>query len=193
MNAGVDEAGKGCIYGPVYAAAVIWDDNISHIYLKDSKKLSKKQKSVVYDFILENAIDYGIGYSTAKEIDKIGIHKANINAMHRALDGLSLNVDKILVDGNVFIKYKDIEYKCVIGGDNIHKNIMAASILAKVSHDKCINELVDNNEDLEKYNLRFNVGYCTKAHIDAVKMYGRTSHHRHSFKLPFEKHTCFID
>ena len=188
MNAGVDEAGKGCIFGPVYAAAVIWDPAIDHPYLKDSKKLTKKQRVFMYDFVLENAIDYGIGYSTNECIDNINIHKANMKAMHKAIDNLSLDIDHLYIDGNIFDTYKCISHSCIVGGDALYKNIMAASILAKVSHDKHIETLINEYPSLDKYHLCSNMGYATAQHIKAVETYGRSEFHRHSFKLPFEKH-----
>tara|TARA_B110000977_G_C11091322_1_gene497050 strand:+ start:616 stop:1197 length:582 start_codon:yes stop_codon:yes gene_type:complete len=192
MDVGIDEAGKGCIFGPVYAAAVIWDSSIKHKYLKDSKKLSKGQKEIMYDFIVDNAIDYGIGYSTNIEIDNSNIHVANMNAMHRALDNLELQYDHILVDGNIFTQYKDVPYTTVISGDNIHQNIMAASILAKVSHDNYIKQLILQYNHLDVYKLEKNKGYGTSLHIEAVKEYGKTEYHRHSFKLQFEKQLMFF-
>jgi ribonuclease HII len=191
MNVGVDEAGKGCIFGPVYAAAVIWDDTIEHKYLKDSKKLSKNQKSIMYDFIIDNAIDYGIGYSTNQEIDCTNIHIANMNAMHRALDNITLDFDHIWVDGNVFTHYKDVDHTTIVSGDNIYKSIMAASILAKVSHDNDVCNIVSDNTELDVYDICKNMGYGTNSHIEAVKKYGKSNYHRHSFKLKFEKQYLF--
>ena len=192
MNVGVDEAGKGCILGPVYAAAVIWDDSIEHRYLKDSKKLSKQQRSNMFDFVVENAIDYGIGFSTNEEIDSIGIHNANMNAMHKAIKALDLDFDHIHVDGNVFKSYENKPYTCIVGGDSKYKSISAASILAKVSHDTHIMSIFNNDSSLQKYSLETNMGYGTANHIEAVKTYGRTVYHRYSFKLPFEKGKSFF-
>ena len=188
MNAGVDEAGKGCIFGPVYAAAVIWDSNVEHPYLRDSKKLTKPQRLLMYEFILDNAIDYGIGFSTNECIDNINIHKANMKAMHTAIDNLQLSIDHLYIDGNVFDKYQDVQHTCVVGGDALHKSIMAASILAKVSHDNHIQKLLSEYPSLDKYHLSTNMGYATPQHIKAVETHGRSEFHRHSFKLPFEKH-----
>lgn len=186
MNvAGIDEAGRGCIYGPVYAGCVIWDERITHQLLKDSKKLSPRQRKIVFEFILENAIDYGIGYSTAHEIDSVNILNATFLAMHRSIDNTSSHIDKLLIDGTQFKEYRNIPYECHIKGDDKFKSISAASILAKVSHDRFIEEHM--NENLEKYALRKNKGYCTKDHMNAVELYGRTEEHRCSFKLPFEK------
>ena len=188
MNAGIDEAGKGCIFGNVYASCVIWDDEITHKLLTDSKKLTKNNRLIMFDFITDNAIDYGIGFSNSTEIDTMNISKANTLAMHRAIDELNIEPEQLLVDGIVFSKYKNIPHTCVIHGDSIYQSISAASILAKVSHDDHINNLLINNPNLEKYNLHTNMGYATKQHCEAVEIYGRTEYHRKSFKLPFEKH-----
>ena len=187
LVAGVDEAGRGCIFGRVYAAAVIWNDSIHHPLLKDSKKLTKKQRSIMRDYILDNAIDYSIGYATHEEIDSLNILHATQKAMHDALNGLTLDIDHIYVDGNFFKFYKDVEHTCVIGGDNVRLDIAAASILAKTSHDLWIQDVVSQDPLLERYSLDKNMGYCTKAHETAVRTYGRSSYHRKTFKLPFEK------
>ena len=187
MNAGIDEAGRGCIFGHVFASAVLWDDSITHNLLKDSKKLSKNQRLIMYDFILDNAIDYGIGFSTNLEIDSLNINNANILAMHRALNNLQLSPDFIYVDGISFSPYNNIPHECFIGGDNLFNSISAASILAKVSHDTHINEELAKNNSWHIYGLSTNMGYATKIHCDSVQQNGRTSLHRHSFKLPFEK------
>ena len=191
MNVGIDEAGKGCIFGHVFASAVLWDDTISHTLLKDSKKLSKNQRLIMYDFILDNAIDYGIGFSTNTEIDTMNINNANILAMHRALNNLHLSPDFIYVDGISFSSYKNIPHKCIIGGDSLFSSISAASILAKVSHDNHINEELEKNTSLNIFGLSTNMGYATKKHCDSVQLHGRSSLHRQSFKLPFEKIKMF--
>ena len=189
LTAGIDEAGRGCIFGPVFAAAVIWDDEITHKLLRDSKKLSAKQRNVVYDFVLDNAIDYGIASIDARIIDSVNILNATYTAMHSALDDLALDIDSILVDGNSFRYYTDKEdnivpHMCVVSGDSIHKSIMAASILAKVSHDRYVD---DQSPKYPEYHLSSNKGYCTQQHIDAVRVYGRTTDHRQTFRLPYEK------
>jgi len=193
MNVGVDEAGKGSIFGPVYAAAVIWNPEIHHDYLKDSKLLTKNQRNMMYEFVMENAIDFGIAYSTNIEIDSFGINKANMNAMHGAIDLISLDYDHIYVDGILFSEYKNkssgiiAKHSCIIDGDALIPAISAASILAKVAHDRHIDCLLETNPEYFKYKIYTNKGYCTSAHVDAVKIYGKTKHHRMSFKLPFEK------
>ena len=191
MDVGIDEAGRGCVFGSVYAAAVIWDNSVVNEYIKDSKKLTKKKRLEMFDFVKEYAIDYGIGVASEKEIDEVNILQATQLAMHRALDGLQLDFDHINVDGNFFNYYYSEttkEYKphtCIIQGDSKVKAISAASILAKVSHD---NYIETKSKQYIEYNLESNMGYCTKKHIDAIQKYGRTVEHRHTFKMPFEKY-----
>ena len=153
MNVGLDEAGRGCVFGPVVASAVIWNDEITHKYLKDSKKLTENQRLFMYDFITDNAIDYSVSSIDNNEIDKHNILQSTQTAMHNCLDSLSLEFDKIFIDGNYFKPYKLIEYECVIKGDDKIPGISAASILAKVSRDKYITELCEAHTELEKYNL----------------------------------------
>lgn len=190
LSVGVDEAGRGCIFGPVYAAAVIWNDEIDHKLLKDSKKLTNIQRRIMYDFIIDNAIDYSYATSSESEIDKYNILQATQRAMHKALDALYLDFDHINVDGNYFNYYyshnsQDFKpHSCLIKGDSIMKSISAASIIAKVEHDKWI---LEHSSIYPEYKLNKNMGYCTKDHIEAVKTFGRTICHRYTFKLPFEK------
>lgn len=187
LEVGVDEAGRGCLFGRVYAGAVIWNPEISHPLLRDSKKLTEKQRNIMYDFIIDNAVDYSVGFSTSNEIDSLNILKASHLAMHRALDGLTLEFDHILVDGNMFSPYQCKTHQCVIGGDGKHESISAASIIAKVSRDRWVYDTVADNPNLTKYNLISNKGYCTKSHSLAIIEYGRSEMHRFSFKIPSEK------
>uniref|UniRef100_A0A6C0F8C5 Ribonuclease HII n=1 Tax=viral metagenome TaxID=1070528 RepID=A0A6C0F8C5_9ZZZZ len=187
MNACLDEAGRGCIYGSVYAAAVIWNDEIKHKYLKDSKKLTLLQRKSMYDFIIDNAIDFSIQFATSQEIDQMNILNATQLAMHRALDELTIDFDEIYVDGNYFKPYKNYMYSCIIKGDSTICGISAASILAKVTHDDYIESCVDIDESLKKYSLNSNKGYCTQQHCKAVQKFGKTLNHRLTFRLPFEK------
>ena len=183
MTACLDEAGRGSLIGDVYAGAVIWNSLITHKNLKDSKKLSKKQRNEMYEFIKQNAIDYSIGFATSDEIDQINILNATHLAMHRALDGLKETIHNIKVDGNRFKKYYNIPHECIVDGDATEVGISAASILAKVEHDRHIDELVQANPDLEKYDLLHNMGYGTKNHRDAIHIHGHTQWHRKSFKF----------
>ena len=192
LCAGVDEAGRGCMFGPVYAAAVIWNHEIAHDLLKDSKKLTAKQRTGMFEFIKDNAIDYSVASASAVEIDKHNILNATQIAMHRALNGLTLSIDHICVDGNYFkyyCQYDDVvPHTCIVGGDNVNAAISAASILAKVSRDKYINDVTETNPEFDThYRLNKNKGYCTREHMDGIIEYGRSPLHRMTFKLPHEK------
>ncbi len=188
LEAGIDEAGRGTLIGRVYAGAVIWSPETDDpkFVLNDSKKISKKRRLKFRDYIIENAIDYGIGHADEKEVDKLNILNATILAMHRAIQNLTVKPELLLVDGNRFepVMYKDmttISYQCIKSGDATYKSIAAASILAKVFHDEYIQELVNENPELEKYDLLSNMGYGTKKHMKALIDYGPTKYHRFSF------------
>ena len=191
LEVGVDEAGLGCLFGRVYAACVIlphqFNDDI-YKEIKDSKKLSEKKREYLYDYIISNAIDYGIGFVDEKEIDRINILQANYKAMHNALDKLSTQVDIILVDGDKFkpyIDFKDefVDHECIIKGDNKYLSIACASILAKVSRDRYIKNLIKKEPILKNYYLDNNKGYGTKQHINKIKELGITNYHRKSFGI----------
>lgn len=190
MNVGIDEAGRGCIFGPVFAACVIWNEEVEHHLLKDSKKLTKCQREQMYDFVIQNCIDYSSSSCSSTEIDVMNILQATQKAMHKALDKIVLDYDHIFVDGNYFNTYfseQHNEFKshtCVVKGDSFVKSISAASIIAKVEHDRWI-ESVSNT--YLQYDLQNNMGYCTKKHVEAIKEYGRTICHRYTFKMPYEK------
>ena len=175
---GVDEVGRGCLAGPVYAAAVVWNENVQNTNLKDSKKLSKKQIHNMSLFIKNNAIDYGIGTASVEEIDEINILNATHLAMHRALDNLKTSIQKIYVDGNSFKNWNNVEFETIIHGDSTIPAISAASILAKFERD----EYMKNVHNLYPvYNWFKNVGYGTKEHINAIRTHGKTNIHRQSF------------
>jgi ribonuclease HII len=192
---GVDEVGRGTLFGNVVAAAVIMpndlelDNNEFYKQIKDSKKLSFKKRQILADYIKENCITYGIGISTPEEIDKINILQASVRAMHRALfEAYKKNkFNNIIVDGNYFkpIICPDdddvISYECVPQGDQKYINIAAASIIAKNYHDNEIIKIVNENPDLNKYDLLKNMGYATLNHRNAIKKYGITDLHRKSF------------
>jgi ribonuclease HII len=182
VQVGIDEAGKGCMIGPVYAAAVIWDANIDKGDIKDSKKLSRKKRAVVKEYIEENALDYGVGFATNEEVDELNILNANYLAMHRALQNLDTEFDRILVDGDRFKPYQCMVHTCIVKGDDKFVNIAAASILAKENHDDWI---TTNFGDDNKYNLMNNKGYGTKAHLEALREHGLTEYHRKSFCKKF--------
>jgi len=195
LEVGVDEAGRGCLFGRVYSAAVIWNPELIECFdgiqdkinqIRDSKKISKRKRKELKEFIEKYAIDYQVSYIENDEIDKINILNSAIKSMHKALDKLNVIPELILVDGNRFKPYyydnKEIEHKCIIKGDDNYISIAAASILAKEYRDEYIENLCKENEDLMKYNLLNNMGYGTQGHRDAIKEYGITKYHRKTFK-----------
>lgn len=196
LEAGLDEAGRGPLFGRVYTAAVILNPNDEYNFdlIKDSKKLSERKRLIAFDYIKENAIDYSIHYNDEKTIDKINILQATYNSMHKALDNLSTVPEFLLVDGNYFIPYLNlnteeyVDYVCVKSGDNTYASIAAASILAKVSRDKYIIDLCDKYPQLDEYySIKSNKGYGAKKHMDGIKQYGVTEWHRKSFS-PCDKY-----
>jgi ribonuclease HII len=191
VEVGIDEAGRGCLFGPVTVAAVVWpqSDPAPFLEIKDSKKVGGKKRLLLKDYIENNAIAWSVQFISHEEIDKINILQATMKGMHKCIDEIreQLEIDTILVDGNSFNMYTDknldyINHECIIGGDNIYKSIGAASILAKTHHDNYILELTKNNTELEKYGIHKNKGYGTQIHMDALKEYGSTYGHRKSFK-----------
>lgn len=200
LECGVDEAGRGPFLGRIYAAAVIWPRGLSEdecqLSLNDSKKLNRKKRNLLTEYIEGNAIDYCISYVEPWVIDKIGINEANDLVMHNAIKGLKTNIDMILVDGNRFKKFKRIykidecdeegmgfiSHKCIIKGDGKYCNIAAASILAKEYHDRYIEELCKQNLDLHiHYDILNNMGYGTKKHREGLMKYGATKYHRKQY------------
>ncbi|MCM1022104.1 MAG: ribonuclease HII [Muribaculum sp.] len=189
LEAGCDEAGRGCLAGSVYAAAVILPDDFSHPLLNDSKQLTERQRYQLRPIIEQQAIAYSVGVVTAQEIDKINILRASILAMHRALDGLKVRPGAIAVDGNRFLKYGDIPYQTYVKGDGRFANIAAASILAKTYRD---DEMVQLHGQYPCYGWNINKGYPTKAHRAAIAMHGPSPFHRMSFRLlPPQQLTLF--
>jgi ribonuclease HII len=180
IEAGCDEAGRGCLAGPVVAAAVILPKDFHNSMLNDSKQLSEKKRLELKAIILEEAIAYGIGIVDPKKIDEINILNASFLAMHKALNQIEKPFNSILVDGNRFHSYKDIEHHCIIKGDGKFLNIAAASILAKTSRDEIMEQL---DEIHPQYQWRNNKGYPTKMHRSAIEEFGITSHHRKTFRL----------
>lgn len=180
VEVGCDEAGRGCLAGPVVAAAVITPDNCSIEELNDSKKLSEKKRWIIRNKMEESKYIYGIGIVTEKEIDEINILNASFLAMHRALDKINKKFDRILVDGNRFTSYKDIEHHCIIKGDAKFKSIAAASVFAKTERDKLM-ELYD--VDYPNYDWKNNKGYPTKKHRKAIEEFGVSPLHRTTFRL----------
>lgn len=180
IEAGCDEAGRGCLAGPVFAAAVILPKDCLIDGINDSKKLSEKQRIELRDVIIKKAVSYGVAMVDNHEIDKINILWASVLAMHRALDKLSKNPKHILVDGNRFKSYKKIQHTCVVKGDGKYQSIAAASILAKTFRDEYMENL---HEQFPQYNWKSNKGYPTADHINALRKFGQTEYHRKSFNL----------
>lgn len=174
---GVDEAGRGCLCGPVCAAAVILPPDWNHPALNDSKKLSPKKREQLFDEIIEHALAYAIGWGSVEEIDEINILNAAMLAMRRAINDLPIQADFALVDGNIARDFP-IPTQTVIGGDAISPSIAAASILAKVSRDRLCEEM---DRDYPQYAIAAHKGYCTKVHREALLKYGASPIHRKTF------------
>lgn len=180
LEAGCDEAGRGCLAGPVVAAAVILPDGYSHPYLIDSKKLSEKRREQMREIIMRDALAWCVAECSPAEIDSINILNASIEAMHRALRGLAIRPGAIVVDGNRFKPFEDIEATTVVKGDAKFANIAAASILAKTTRDHIMTAL---HEEFPQYNWLKNKGYPTADHRAAIAASGPCEHHRMSFTL----------
>jgi ribonuclease HII len=180
IEAGVDEAGRGCLAGPVVAAAVILPRDYDHPLLNDSKKVNEQHREVLKIDILEKALAYGIGVVSPKEIDQINILQASFLAMHEAINELSLIPDRLLVDGHLFKPFHGIQHHCVIKGDGKFRSIAAASILAKTHRDDLMKKL---SEEYTHYGWKKNKGYPTLEHRKAILKWGFTPHHRRSFKV----------
>ena len=180
IEAGCDEAGRGCLAGPVVAAAVILPKDFSHPDLDDSKKISEKKRIQLREVIEKEALAYAVGSCSPLEIDEINILNASFEAMHRALAQLKMTPEMILVDGNRFKPYKDIPFECVIKGDGKYLSIAAASILAKTYRDDYMQKI---HLQFPHYAWNSNKGYPTKAHRKAIEQYGSCLHHRKSFRL----------
>jgi len=180
IECGTDEAGRGCLAGPVTAAAVILKKDFSHAVLNDSKQLSLKNRNLLENFIKEEAVSFGIAHVMMEDIDEINILNASIKAMHHAIDKLLVRPKFISVDGNRFLPYPSIEHACIIKGDGKYLNIAAASVLAKTERDAFMEKI---HEEFPMYNWKKNKGYPTKEHREAIKKYGITKYHRKSFKL----------
>lgn len=188
-EAGTDEAGRGCLAGPVTAAAVILSRKFQNEILNDSKQLSKHKRELLRPIIEEDALDFGVFHVFETEIDSINILNASILAMHKSLDKLKNKPSLILVDGNRFKPYYDIQHKCIIKGDGKYMSIAAASVLAKTYRDAYMLEL---HEEFPMYNWAKNKGYPTKEHREAIRKYGLTKYHRRSFKQLPEQLTLEI-
>lgn len=180
IEAGCDEAGRGCLAGSVFAAAVILPPNFKNDDLNDSKQLSEKKRYALRPVIEKEAIAWAVGIVTPEEIDKINILKASFLAMHRAIDQLQVRPEHLLIDGNRFTPYPDIKHTTVVKGDGKYLSIAAASILAKTYRDDYMDELAKEYPD---YHWTENKGYPTKAHREAIRTIGITPYHRKTFTL----------
>lgn len=180
IEAGCDEAGRGCLAGAVFAAAVILPPDYKHKLLNDSKQLSEKQRYLLRPEIERDAIAWAVGIVTPEEIDRINILNASILAMHRAVEQLSTTPEYLLIDGNRFKPYPNIQHSCVIKGDGKYLSIAAASVLAKTYRDDYMLEL---HQKYPQYGWDGNKGYPTQQHRDAISQYGTTPYHRMSFRL----------
>jgi len=195
IEIGIDEAGRGCLFGDVFIAGVILPQNIleliekeKKVVIRDSKKLSKKKRMIAKEFIERVAIDYCVVQKSNEKIDEINILKATLEGMHDVVRNIGRRPEKILVDGNRFPTYFDedgieIKHDCIIKGDDTYLSIACASILAKTNKDLYIEKMVKDYPDLEKYDLLNNSGYGTKKHIEAIQKYGITDFHRKTFNI----------
>lgn len=183
VEAGCDEAGRGCLAGPVFAAAVILPEGFKNELLNDSKQLSERQREALRPIIEQEAVAWAVASVDAQEIDRINILNAAITAMHQALEGLEVKPEHIIVDGNRFKPYGDTPYTCIVKGDGKYMSIAAASILAKTHRDEYMTRLAT---EFPAYRWNKNKGYPTRDHYEAIALHGTTPYHRNSFKLQKE-------
>ncbi|MBQ0142083.1 MAG: ribonuclease HII [Prevotellaceae bacterium] len=179
-EAGCDEAGRGCLAGSVFAAAVIFPKDYFNEQLNDSKQLTAKQRYSLREIIIHDALDWALGIVTAQEIDKMNILRASITAMHRAIDKLQIRPQHLIIDGNRFSPYPDIPHTTIVKGDGKYLSIAAASILAKTFRDDYMKQL---HQEYPHYGWNRNAGYPTKEHRQAIKQFGTTPYHRMTFNL----------
>lgn len=188
LEAGCDEAGRGCLAGPVFAAAVILPKDFHHPLLNDSKQISEEQRYELRPIIEREAIAFGVAQLDHKQIDKLNILKASFKAMHLALKKLQAQPSLLLIDGNRFNPFKKIPHQCIIGGDGKYASIAAASILAKTYRDDFMKDL---HLKYPRYNWAQNKGYATKEHQAALDKYGPCRYHRKSFRLDYSQPRSF--
>ncbi|MFL5786663.1 MAG: ribonuclease HII [Flavisolibacter sp.] len=182
IEAGCDEAGRGCLAGPVFASAVILPKDFSHPFLNDSKQLTEEQRYELRPIIEQQAVAFAVASLCNKKIDKYNILKASFKSMHLAIKQLNPQPQLLLIDGNRFIRYKKIPHKCIIQGDGIYFSIAAASVLAKTYRDDYMKEL---HHKFPQYKWAQNKGYATKEHQEALDQYGPCKYHRNSFRLSY--------
>ncbi|MEZ5174543.1 MAG: ribonuclease HII [Bacteroidia bacterium] len=187
-EAGVDEAGRGCLAGPVVAAAVILKPDYRSNVLNDSKKLNEKTRNQLREEIIQNCLAWAVGIASVEEIDKINILNASFLAMHRAIAQLNMQPKHLLIDGNRFKPYEGIPHNCIIGGDGKYLSIAAASVLAKTSRDSLMKEL---HAEFPAYGWDVNKGYGTQKHRESIRLQGANIHHRKSFRLLPEQLSLF--
>ena len=180
IEAGCDEAGRGCLAGPVFAAAVILPETFQNELLNDSKQLTEKRRYALRPIIEQEALAWAVGIVMPEEIDRINILKASFLAMHRAVDQLKVHPQHLLIDGNRFTPYPEVPHTTIVKGDGTYMSIAAASILAKTYRDDYMNQL---DEQFPVYHWKENKGYPTKAHREAIRQFGISPHHRKSFTL----------
>jgi len=180
IEAGCDEAGRGCLAGPVFAAAVVFPKNYQNENLNDSKQLNKNQRDVLQKIIKTDALAWAVAEVSQKEIDQINILNASVLAMHRAIEKLKIKPEFLLIDGNRFKPYKKIPHQTVVKGDGKYLSIAAASVLAKTYRDNYMSQI---HNEFPSYGWLTNQGYPTKKHYEAIEKYGITPHHRKTFKL----------
>jgi ribonuclease HII len=180
IEAGCDEAGRGCLAGPVVAAAVILPKNYSHELLNDSKQLNKEDRDSLRTEIIRDALAWAVAEVAAEEIDEVNILNASFLAMHRALNQLTLKPELLLIDGNRFNRYGEVRHECIIKGDGLYLSIAAASVLAKTHRDDLMQRLALQHPG---YGWETNVGYPTEEHRDGIRALGITPYHRKSFQL----------
>lgn len=180
LEAGCDEAGRGCLAGPITAAAVILPPDFHNDLLNDSKQLTERQRELLRPIIEREAIAWAVAFVSPQEIDEINILRASFIAMHRAIDQLSTQPEALLIDGNRFIKYRDLPHTCIVKGDGKMMSIAAASVLAKTHRDEYMQHIA---MEYPQYAWDKNKGYPTPAHRTAIEQYGATPYHRMTFQL----------
>lgn len=191
VEVGLDEAGRGCLFGRLYVGAVVFSNDIEDFFdhgatlnqIKDSKLMTKRRRAIIYDYIQECALDKAVAYSEASEVDALNVLQADLTCMHRALDKLTVPVERVLVDGDHWRPYKDTEGYPIVDGDAQYLAIAAAGILAKVSRDRWVEETVKKYPEWDtNYGLSSNMGYGTAKHMEGIKTHGATHEHRRSFR-----------
>lgn len=180
LEVGTDEAGRGCLSGPVVAAAVILPKNFNHELLNDSKQISETKRKILKPYIEEHALAFGVAFIHHEEVDELNVLQASITGMHRSIDQLSIVPEFIIIDGNKFRPYKEIPFETIVKGDAKFKSIAAASVLAKTYRDEFMEKI---HLEFPNYNWKQNKGYPTKEHRKAIKEFGITKYHRKTFKL----------